>query len=133
MFSLFSSLEMGRKSLEAQQTALQVTSNNIANVNTPGYHRQRAVLESTPSEITTIGPVGTGVTVREVESVRDQFLELRINQSHQSAGRQDTVSSYLDQVEAAFDPNESGIPDALTGLFNSFTALATDATSSSLR
>jgi flagellar hook-associated protein 1 FlgK len=90
-------------------------------------------MESTPPELTSIGPVGTGVTVRKVESIRDQFLELRISQSNQNVGQQDTVSSYLDQVESVFDPNESGVQDALTGFFNSFTALATDATSSSLR
>jgi flagellar hook-associated protein 1 FlgK len=46
MSTLFSNLEIGRKSLQAHQLALQVTSNNMSNINTPGYSRQRAVLET---------------------------------------------------------------------------------------
>src|SRR4026207_1814788 len=98
MWSLFDSLEIGKKSLTAQQAALQVTGNNIANVNTPGYHRQRAMLEETPPMPTGIGDLGTGVTVGQVISVRDQFLELRISQTTQNVTMQDTVAAYLRQV-----------------------------------
>jgi flagellar hook-associated protein 1 FlgK len=133
MSSLYSSLEAARSSLAAQQTALQVTSNNIANVNTPGYHRQRAILETTPPEISALGPVGTGVTLSKVESVRDRFLEIRIAQAHQTAAAQDTISTYLRQIESVLGSDESGIQEGITRFFNSFSALATDPTSSPLR
>jgi len=45
MGSLFSSLTIAVGALQAEQGALNVTSNNVANVNTPGYARQRAVLD----------------------------------------------------------------------------------------
>ena len=133
MWSLFDSLEIGKKSLAAQQAALQVTGNNIANVNTPGYHRQRAVLESTLPLPTAIGDLGTGVTVDQVISVRDQFLELRIRQATQNVAMQDTLAAFLRQVGTTFDTEDSAIQEGLSRFFNSFTVLATDPASSPLR
>ena len=133
MWSLFDSLEIGKKSLAAQQAALQVTGNNIANVNTPGYHRQRAVLEPTSPVPTLIGDLGTGVTVSQVISVRDQFLELRISQATQNVSMQDTMAAFLKQVGTTFDTEDSGIQEGLSRFFNSFTVLATDPASSPLR
>jgi len=133
MAGLYSSLDVARSSLAAQQTALQVTGNNIANVNTPGYHRQRAIFETTPPEISETGPIGTGVTIEKVVSVRDQFLELRISQAHQNVAAQDTISSYLRQVESVLGTEESGVQEGITRFFNSFSALSADPTSSPLR
>jgi len=133
MFGLFDSLEIGRKSLLAQQAALEVTGNNIANVNTPGYHRQRAILEETAPMPTGIGELGTGVTVSQVRSVRDQFLELRISQATQNVAMQDAVAAYLRQVGTAFGSGNNSIQEDLSRFFNSFSTLATDPTSSPLR
>lgn len=47
MRSTFFGLEIGRRGLQNQQTALNVTGHNIANANTEGYSRQRPVLEAT--------------------------------------------------------------------------------------
>src|SRR5678815_5801743 len=131
--SLFDSLEIGKTSLAAQQAALQVTGNNITNVNTPGYHRQHAVLEPTPPLHTGIGDLGTGVTVSEVRAARDQFLELRITQSTQDVAMQDAVASYLRQVGTTFRSGDGSIQDGLSRFFNSFSTLATDPTSMPLR
>ena len=131
--SLFDSLEIGKTSLAAQQAALQVTGNNISNVNTPGYHRQRAVLEPTSPLHTAIGELGTGVTVNDVRSVRDQFLELRITQATQNVAMQDAVATYLRQVGTTFGSGESSIQENLSRFFNSFSTLATDPTSMPLR
>ncbi|HEX4998906.1 MAG TPA: flagellar hook-associated protein FlgK [Terriglobia bacterium] len=133
MWDLFSSLEIGRRALSAQQAALQVTSNNIANVNTPGYHRQRAVLEPTPAEPTPIGPLGTGVTVTKIEAARDRFLEYRIGQVTQGVGRDEAIAGYLGQVETVLGTSESGVQEGITRFFNSFSALSADATSIPLR
>jgi len=133
MWSLLSSLEIGRKSLAAQQAGLQVVSNNIANVNTPGYTRERAVLEPSLPEPTTAGQIGTGVDVRTVESARDQFLEIRISQASQNTGKQDAIVGYLSQIESTFSASDHGLQDGISRFFNSFSTLAGDPTSSSLR
>jgi flagellar hook-associated protein 1 FlgK len=132
MWSLFDSLEIGRKSLDAQQAALQVTGNNIANVNTPGYHRQRAILEPTPPMPTGVGDLGTGVTVDQIISVRDQFLELRISSTIQNVATQDAIASYLRQVGTVFG-SQNRIQEDLNSFFNSFSTLASNPTSDPLR
>ena len=71
MGSLFASLDIGRKSLQAHQLALQVTSNNMSNINTPGYSRQHAVFEPDFSVQTSAGLIGSGVTVKNIASARD--------------------------------------------------------------
>ena len=120
MQTLFGNLEVGRKSLLAQQLALQVTGNNIANVNTPGYTRQRAVLAESLAQDTPAGPIGTGVDVQTVESVRDQFLEARLGSVIQDSSREDAVAGYLNQVQSVSAVSQAGLRDALSRFFNSF-------------
>jgi flagellar hook-associated protein 1 FlgK len=133
MQNLFGNLEVGRRSLLAQQLALQVTGNNVANVNTPGYTRQRAVLTESPAEDTAAGPIGTGVDVKLVESVRDHFLEARLASAIQDSSRDDAITGYLNQVQSISGVTQTGLRDALSRFFNSFSSLATDASSLPLR
>ena len=48
--SLFSSLQQANNALNAAQVGLQVTGNNIANVNTPDYLRQRVIYTPAPTQ-----------------------------------------------------------------------------------
>ena len=89
MSSLFGNLSLAVKALMTQQAAIQTTSNNIANVNTPGYTRQRAIVqEDTPIAIGTL-LFGTGASVGKVESIRDKVLEIRLHQETQQEGKLD--------------------------------------------
>ena len=78
--------------------------------------------------------VGTGVTMSSVESVRDNILNLRIDQE---TSQQSSLNSYVDsmnQVQALFNETQgTGLQTDLSNFFNSFQSLATDPTSSSLR
>jgi flagellar hook-associated protein 1 FlgK len=60
-------------------------------------------------------------------------LELRLSNVNESAQRDETITAYLGQVESVFDPNQSGLQDAISGFFNSFSVLANDAASAPLR
>jgi len=133
MSGLFSSLEIGRKSLLAQQQALNVTSNNIANVNTPGYSRQQAVLEASPPVQDGLIQIGTGVDVKSIESARDRYLEIRVADGTQSNGKQQALVDSLSQIEGIFNPGDNSLQAAISQLFNSFSTLANDPSSSSLR
>ena len=81
MTSTFHGLEVGKRSLYTQQTALTTTGNNIANANTPGYSRQRVDMQAT-SSITypyqtgsSTSQLGTGVSVQSIERVRSEYLD----------------------------------------------------------
>ena len=81
MSSLFGTMSVALQSLLAQQGAMAVVANNIANANTPhGYSREEPVFEESAPILSGNTMVGTGVTLQSVQSVRDNILNLRIDQ-----------------------------------------------------
>ena len=77
--STFSGLSAATTALWAQRRALDVTGQNIANVNTEGYSRQRADLRalgdaSVPAIFSTSSGIGAGVSADDVERIRVVFL-----------------------------------------------------------
>jgi len=134
MSSLFGTISVALQSLLAQQAATGVVANNVANVNTPGYSREIPVMEESPPVLMGSTLVGTGVTLKTVESVRDNILSLRIQQeTSQQSGLESYVNS-MNQVQSLFNETQgTGLQTDLSKFFNSFSALATDPTSSSLR
>ncbi len=127
-------MSVALQSLLTQQGALEVTANNIANVNTPGYSREVPIFEESPPTLTGNTEVGTGVTLASVESVRDNILNLRIDQE---TSQQSSLDSYVDamnQVQALFNETQgTGLQTDLSNFFNSFQSLSTDPTDSSLQ
>ncbi len=97
---------IGSKTLMVQQRGLHVTGNNIANVNTPGYSRQRLNMTADIPIDTGNGPVGSGVTANQIERVYDRFLGVQINNETQSLGQWEAHRDALESVEVVF--NESG-------------------------
>ena len=127
-------MSVALQSLLTQQGAMEVVANNIANANTPGYSREVPILEESPPILSGNTMVGTGVTLQSVQSVRDNILDLRIDQE---TSQQSSLNSYVDsmnQVQALFNETQgTGLQTDLSNFFNSFQSLATDPTSSSLR
>jgi flagellar hook-associated protein 1 FlgK len=134
MGSLYGSLSIALGALEADRGATEITSNNIANVNTPGYSRQQINLSDNPP--IQIGGVlfGTGVTLGQTTSVRDNLLERRLDQENQSASQLNAFLGPLTQVQTLFNETAgSGLQTPLTAFFNSLTQLSTNPTSSASR
>jgi flagellar hook-associated protein 1 FlgK len=134
MSSLFASLNVARQALQAQQFGLDVTQNNISNVNTPGYARQRVNFVPGDSVFQNNYAVGMGVRLGSVESFRSGLMDRRVNDELQAKGEFDASSAVLQQVEALF--NESGglgLQTAVNDFFNSFSALAATPEDISLR
>jgi flagellar hook-associated protein 1 FlgK len=129
MSSLFGSLSIAVRSLLAQEGALDVTANNISNVNTPGYSRQLPILtEAPPLDIGQIS-IGNGVEFEGVQSVRDNILELRIDQETQQQNQLESYVNSMNQVQSLFNETEgAGLSDALNQFFNSFQELADNPT-----
>jgi len=133
MSSLNASLATALTGLIAEQGAMQVTTNNVANVNTPGYSREDPVLVT--SDPVAIGPLtfGTGVTLQSVESIRDPLLESQIQQQTQSQGQFSTLASALQQTQANFISSTSDIGTAISNFFDSINQLSSDPPNLSLR
>jgi flagellar hook-associated protein 1 FlgK len=134
MGSLFGSLSIAVRSLLAQEGALDVTTNNISNVNTPGYSRQVPILQEAPPLDTGQISIGNGVDFEGVQSVRDNILDLRIDQETQQQNRLESYVNSMNQVQSLFNETQgAGLSDALNAFFNSFQQLADNPTDISTR
>lgn len=132
--SLTSSLATAITALITERGGLAVVSNNIANVNTPGYTRE--VANYTEAPVDTIGNLqfGTGVNLASIQSVRDNVLQLRLNQEAQNQGKLDTFSTGLNQIQPLFNESSgAGLQSLLSQFFNGFQQLAADPTNTGLR
>lgn len=130
----FSAFEIGRRAMNANQLGINVTGQNIANVNTSGYTRQTVQLsESKPSSFGK-SAVGTGVTIDGVKAFRDQFLESRIQTETGIAGKLSAKRDALSAVETALQGTESsGLQNSINGFFGAFRDLETNPASVPLR
>jgi flagellar hook-associated protein 1 len=133
MSSLNASLATALSGLMADQGAMETTTNNVANANTPGYSRQVPVLvASDPVELGNL-TFGTGVNLQSVESITDPLLESQIQQQTQSENQYSTLSSALQQTQLNFTTTSSDIGTEITNFFNSINQLSTDPTDLSVR
>ncbi|MDZ4859305.1 MAG: flagellar hook-associated protein FlgK [Candidatus Hydrogenedentes bacterium] len=119
MGSLFSALDIARSGLSAAQYQLNVTGNNIANVNTPGYSRQRALLEERFPSLTPFGPLGRGVGIAGIERIRDEFLDEAFSRQVQGLGSSEVQAQYYNLIEDVFlEPSENGFGTRLDRFFD---------------
>jgi flagellar hook-associated protein 1 FlgK len=121
-------LSIGKSALFASQAALNVTGNNIANVNTPGYTRQEVVLQiATPVVRIGGGYVGTGVGISNIERRYDRFVEGQLLGQEQNFGKSSTMDQVLGQVEQVFnDTGGTGLSNALNTFFDAWQSLSTN-------
>lgn len=122
--------------LAAQQALLAVNSNNIANVNTPGYSRRTVQLENRVSaEGGVSGQIGAGVDVQTIQRIADRFLQNLLQQSAGEKGAADAKNNLLSRAEALFalDGNAPTISSALTAFFASANDLSSNPSSIELR
>jgi flagellar hook-associated protein 1 FlgK len=131
-------LEIGRRALQAQQAALNLTSNNVANANTQGYSRRRAVMESV--EGGPAGRVGSGVDVTRVERMHSRFLDAQARTENQVRGRWEELEHTLGGLESIFnettgagsseagtvfnEPSGAGLSGSLSRFWNAWQDLA---------
>jgi flagellar hook-associated protein 1 len=99
--------------LAASQAGLRSVSNNIANVDTPGYARERVAL----STAVTNGRVN-GVVVGEPERIADRFLEMSVYRRSGEMGQAEVTANYLDRLQSLLgQPGaEGGLPARLDAI-----------------
>ena len=125
MGTLTAGLNISLQSLLAEQTAIATTSNNIANVNTPGYSRQRPDFAQTPPVQIGNSLFGTGVQLQQITSLRSAILDLRVNQETQQQGQLSSFLSSAQQIQALFNETTgSGLQTPLTAFFSSLSQLS---------
>jgi flagellar hook-associated protein 1 FlgK len=124
MSGLFGTLSVALSGLRAQQGALEITANNVANANTPGYSRERPDLVEGDPLVTDSLTLGSGVILQKAEGLRDPILELRLDQETQQQGRFDATVSAMQQVQVMFNGNGDDLGTQITNFFNSLQQLS---------
>ena len=133
MSSLNASLATALSGLVAEQGAVQASTNNVANVNTPGYSRQSPVLVAGDPVVVDPLTFGTGVKLKSVESIRDPILETQIQQQTQAQGQFNALATALRQTQVNFTTSTGDIGTAISSFFSSINQLSTNPSDLSLR
>jgi len=139
--SLFGTLNTGLLGVYASKLAMNVVSHNIANANTPGFSRQRPELMTTaPIPITSLTQpglplqIGTGVYVKDIQRVRDEFLDIQFRQTNNKYNYWDSMTSNLHFVEQLFaEPSDAGIRYLFDSFWSGIEEVITDPTNTAAK
>jgi flagellar hook-associated protein 1 FlgK len=118
--SLFGSIQMAGNTLQAMQIGLHVVGNNIANANTPGFIRERAIF--TPAPTMKLGnlTLGLGVEVAGIVQSLDKFAEDRLRDAGgDRAGAEVQDQTYKDIEAILNELSDTDVSSSLTSFFNS--------------
>ena len=130
----FSLMTLGRQAASVAYAQLQVTGNNIANANTPGYSRQSAQLATSAStSFSGSGYFGTGVNISTVARASNMFLSGQVVAAASAAAADGVRRDMLSQLEQVFGGGEAGLGQAATQIFNAFADVAAAPTDLSAR
>lgn len=133
MSSLISTMWIALGALQAQQAGLQTTTNNVANVNTPGYSRERPILEEAEPVVQDKVVFGRGVELKGIESLRSDLLDLQIGAETQQQGSAQSYVNAMNLVQRLFPDDTSGIGTQISALFQSLNSLSTNPSDLTLR
>lgn len=131
----FAGFVVAKRGLDAARANLNITGQNISNVNTKGYTRQRVDLYSvSPSGnsmryASTIGTgIGEGVDIGGINQLRDPYLDLRYRREHAKVGNTSTQLDALSDIEYVFDEiSKDGIDAQFKDMFSQLQNLASNA------
>jgi len=117
MSNISSIFNIAKEALWVNQTGINVTGANVANVNTPGYSRQRAVIGTRSQYDIPDNMIQTGTEVISVERLYDKFLEFQVVEQSDQLGYTNARKDSLDRIEAIFNEANGGGLNELLGQF----------------
>jgi flagellar hook-associated protein 1 FlgK len=148
MLGLLGTLNLASRSLQTQMTGVEVTGQNLANVNTTGYTRQSVEIQTSPDISTTLGPEGTGANAVAIQQVVNAILNGQIQSQQSTSGYWNAQQTALQSAQTGLDEflngtgsatsstnstTDTGLSGQLSGLFSAFQAVATSPTSIAAR
>jgi flagellar hook-associated protein 1 len=119
--------------LQAFQNAINVTSNNVANANTPGYDRETVNLAEAIPQSNGTATVGAGVTVTGISRTYSQAAANQLNTSQSSLGQLNALQSYSTQIDNLFGTTIGGLSTSLQSFYSAFSNVANAPTSTASR
>ncbi len=134
-------LDTAVKALRSHQLAVDVASHNIANAQSPGFSRQRVLLRPVGvdgsdhfTRDALLGRAGFGVNAKDVNRIRDIFLDFQVRQAMASKSQYGSNSAALSQAELVFnDPTDDGMSKLLANFWASWQDVVNDPESAAAR
>ena len=125
MPTIFDALNIGVSGLYVSKMAINVTGNNVANVNTPGYSKERVdILPSMPL-VEYAGVFGTGAEVSQIISTRNTLIDKRVRNANEEMNFYNKLNNTLDEIQSVFnEENGVGLKGAMEQFFNAWHALS---------
>jgi len=134
-------LDTAVKALRAHQLAVDVAAHNIANAQTPGFSRQRVLLRPLGldgsdrfSRDNLLGRAGFGVDAKDVNRIRDTFLDYQSRQALSNRGQYNALAAPMSQAEVVFnDPSDDGMSSLLAKFWSAWHDVVNEPESSAAR
>ncbi|MFD0824971.1 flagellar hook-associated protein FlgK [Neobacillus sp. M.A.Huq-85] len=139
MTSTFHGIEIGKRALFAQQSALSTTGQNVSNANTTGYTRQRSEMQadysiSLPGANGNNMQLGTGVVVNKIVRLREDYLDVQYRGENKNLGYWDAKSDTLSKIEGILnEPSDNGLASTMDQFWSSWQELSKNPDSAAAR
>ncbi len=124
--SLTASLYIGSSGLAVNRKGIEVTGNNVANVNTEGYSKQTLEVSSTPALEYSGQMIGSGATVSGISRETNTFVSKQLTGKSAEYGEENAKSIVLAEIEQIVDIEEGGISTAIDEFFDAWQELSND-------
>jgi flagellar hook-associated protein 1 len=119
--------------LLAFQRALDITSNNISNVATPGYSVENTNFTPQPGQATASGYIGSGVTIESITRSYDELLAGQVRSSQSGYSSFNTYATQAAQIDNMLSNSSTGLTASLQSFVNALQTVANSASSTAQR
>ncbi|WAH57385.1 flagellar hook-associated protein FlgK [Pseudomonas silvicola] len=126
-------ISIGLSGLNASQTALTVTSNNITNVSTAGYSRESTTSVAAAMQNVGVGFVGTGTTISDVRRVYNSYMDSQLQTTTALSADAATYSDNVASLDSLLSDSATGISATLTSFFSALQTASSNPTDTSSR
>ncbi len=126
-------LKIGLSALLAQQRAIAVASNNVANASTPGYSRQRLELVERPSQQVASGAIGSGVSAATVRRIGDDVVATQLRAAAAGYQRSEAFVGFAESLDNLLADQQTGLNVTLQSFSNAIQDVANDPSSTAAR
>jgi flagellar hook-associated protein 1 FlgK len=125
--------QISLSALQAFQTGISVTSNNIANANTPGYVEESVDLTNAVPSGAAQTAIGNGVDVAGISRAFSELAEGQLNTSQSSLSSLTAQQTFTSQIDNIVGTTAGGVSTALTAYYNAWSTVANDPSSTAAR
>ncbi len=126
-------LSIASSGVQAFQTALSTTSNNISNASTTGYSRETTNLATNTPQFLGGSWQGTGVNVASIQRAYDNIVATQVRTSSSNKNQWNSYSSMASQINTMFSNSSSALPATLQSFAAAFQSVANSPTTTSER